>query len=188
MPKMSEKEYEELLAQGVHKEIVYSAPADGDDYTYEVPDVGKEKEKKPNKYGARKVEYDGIKFDSTIEMERYKVLKLLESVGEIHDLELQPSFTLLEKYEWRGVKYRATTYKADFKYKTKDDRIVVEDVKGKPTPEFKLKWKWLMYVAKEYGSPIRFLIVTKAKGQWMEFDDMYEFTKTFHPAKRKDVR
>lgn len=180
MTRMSEKEYEALLAHGVHREVdhtVFAVPADGDNYTYEKP--------KQNKMRNVKTEVDGIKFDSIVESERYAYLKLLEQAGEIHDLELQPSFTLLNKYEWRGIKYRAITYKADFKYQTKGGQTVVEDVKGKPTQEFKLKWKWLMYVAKEYDSPIRFLIVAKAKGKWMEFDSLYDYTKTFPNVGKK---
>ena len=46
------------------------------------------------KYNARKVEIDGITFDSLKEANRYSELKLLEKAGLIKDLTLQPRFNL----------------------------------------------------------------------------------------------
>ena len=160
--RLSEEELTRIMQREGYKEIdhaAYAIPADGDDYTYseELPDVGKEK--KRHKYGARKTEVDGIMFDSAAEAKRYKTLKLLESAGEIHDLALQPKFTLQEPFEFRGVKYRGIGYRADFKYTKRNGQTVVEDVKGKQTTEFKLKWKMLLYIAKGYNSQFEFVIV-----------------------------
>lgn len=97
-----------------------------------------------NKFNAKKVEYNGIKFDSKKECERYKQLKILESNGEIKDLELQRKFVLIPKQEIeyeetlksgkikikRQTIERELSYIADFYYKDKDDNEVVEDVKG----------------------------------------------------------
>lgn len=44
-----------------------------------------------NKYHNKKVIYNGIKFDSKKEMQRYKDLELLESTNYICSLELQKS-------------------------------------------------------------------------------------------------
>lgn len=44
-----------------------------------------------NKYHNKKVIYNGIKFDSKKEMQRYKNLELLESTDYICSLELQKS-------------------------------------------------------------------------------------------------
>ena len=69
---------------------------------------------KQNKYHNKKVEYDGIKFDSVKEKNRYIGLKQLERLGVIQNLqrqvkyELQPSFKLNEKT------IRSITYIADF--------------------------------------------------------------------------
>ena len=41
---------------------------------------------------------------------------------------------------------RETKYLADFAYRTKDGTIVVEDVKGAVTPEFRLKRKLMLHV------------------------------------------
>ena len=55
-------------------------------------------ENKKSKYGANKVEVDGIKFDSQRESERYIELKQLERVGIIKDLQLQVVFELQPKF------------------------------------------------------------------------------------------
>lgn len=94
-----------------------------------------------NKYNATKTEIDGYLFDSRAEARRYQELKLLERVGEIQDLQLQPRFVLQDKFQnpEHGA-IRAIQYKADFKYIEKGETII-EDVKGMETPVFKIKRK-----------------------------------------------
>ena len=86
-----------------------------------------------NKYGAIKTVVNGIKFDSKREASRYIQLKALVESGFIRDLILQPKFTFPIFYDSK----RPVTYRADFSYVADD--IVVEDVKGMITPEFKIK-------------------------------------------------
>lgn len=94
-----------------------------------------------SKYKNKKTIVDNIKFDSKAEANRYIELKLLEKSGKISDLELQPKFELQEKYiNNKGEKVRAITYKADFCY-LEGNKIIVEDVKGVETKEFKIKRK-----------------------------------------------
>lgn len=96
------------------------------------------------KYNTRKVEVDGILFDSKKEAARYVELKLLEQQGEITDLQLQKTYELIpaqyetfERYGKRGHRLkdgkrlieRPVTYIADFVYQ-QDGKTVVEDVKG----------------------------------------------------------
>lgn len=101
--------------------------------------------KKPySKYKAKKVEVDGIKFDSQKEAARYKELKLLEKAGKIKNLQLQVPFVLIPAQYETVISYTPKTHKekkvkklvegqwryiSDFVY-TKDDEIIVEDVKG----------------------------------------------------------
>lgn len=102
-----------------------------------------------NKYRNKKTIIDGIKFDSIAEGRRYKELKLLEKGKYITDLELQPKFELQEKYtNAKGEHIRAITYKADFSY-IENGKIIVEDVKGIETKEFKLKKKLFEYKYKD---------------------------------------
>ena len=83
-----------------------------------------------NKYGARKVTINGIKFDSQAESRRYLVLKDMQERGEIQDLSVHPKYELQAPFVTRwGKKIRAITYTADFLYAI-NSRVVVEDVKG----------------------------------------------------------
>ena len=78
---------------------------------------------KKNKYQAKKVELDGLRFDSKKEAARYGTLKLLQRAGEISDLKVHPSFDL------RVNDQLVCKYIADFSYYL-DDMLIVEDVKG----------------------------------------------------------
>lgn len=106
-----------------------------------------------HKYGARSVEVDGIKFDSQKEAIRYKELKLLERVGKISALELQPRFVLVEKYKnGAGKNIRKMEYVADFRY-IEDGQVVIEDTKGFKTKDYLLKKK--LFEKKFYPLVIR---------------------------------
>lgn len=107
------------------------------------------------KYKNKKVEYEGIVFDSMKEKKRYCELQLLQKQGIISDLQRQVSYELLPAiYEdvtiqlktktkiQRKLVQRATSYVADFVY-TMDGRVVVEDTKGFHTAEYELKKKMM---------------------------------------------
>jgi len=97
-----------------------------------------------SKYGSRKTVVDGIVFDSGREANRYIELKLLQRGGIISNLSLQPKFILQEPFTHAGVKYRAITYVADFRY-LENCAEVVEDAKGYANPLYLLKKKMLFY-------------------------------------------
>ena len=95
-----------------------------------------------SKYGNRIVEYDGYKFDSKGERDRYVQLKMLERAGVISDLQVHVPFQLVPK----DGKERAICYEADFVYMEKGERVV-EDFKGYKTDVYKIKrrlMKWLL--------------------------------------------
>lgn len=95
-----------------------------------------------SKYGAKKTEIDGIKFDSKLEANRYMQLKFLEEVGKIKELRLQQEFELQPKFKDKeGKTIRAINYIADFTYYNDKGEFIVEDTKGFETKEFKLKQK-----------------------------------------------
>ena len=87
------------------------------------------------KYLSKKTVVDNIKFDSKKEAGRYSELKLLEKAGEVKDLKLQVPFCLYVN------NFKICTYKADFVYINKEDKQIVEDVKGFKTPVYRLKKK-----------------------------------------------
>lgn len=95
-----------------------------------------------SKYNAKKKVVDGHTFDSKREAERYCELKLFVRAGEIRDLELQPRFLLQDKFKDKtGTTHRKIEYVADFMYIDKDDKKIVEDVKGVLTDVYKIKKK-----------------------------------------------
>lgn len=86
-------------------------------------------QKKKNKYGAKKVEVDGVLYDSQLEYERFCELSLLQKAGQISKLQYHKQYVLIDKSE-NG---REIDYEADFVYQDKNGKTVVEDVKSKPT-------------------------------------------------------
>ena len=107
-----------------------------------------------NKYNAKKTVVDGIEFDSIREADRYCELKLLEKAKEIRNLELQPRFLLQDKFKDNtGTTHRKIEYVADFMYVDKDEKKIVEDVKGVMTDVYKLKKKMFL---KKYDDQYEF--------------------------------
>lgn len=107
-----------------------------------------------SKYGASKVKFDGITFDSKKEGYRYLKLKDMQKDGEISDLRMQVCYELIPKQvndptlpkSKQRVLERACEYRADFVYKDKAGIIHVEDTKGMRTPEYNIKRKLMLYV------------------------------------------
>ena len=101
-----------------------------------------------NKYHAKKTVVDGITFDSKKEANRYCELKLLERCGKISHLKLQEKFVLIPAQRGLDGKVveRECSYKADFVYFDDDGKYIVEDTKGKRTPEYIIKRKLMLKV------------------------------------------
>ena len=109
------------------------------------------------KYGAKKVEYDGMVFDSKGEMQRYLDLKTLEECGSIQNLRRQVKFVLIPTQrepdiigKRGGVKQgkvieKEGSYTADFVYE-ENGQTVVEDYKGFKTEAYKIKKKLMLWV------------------------------------------
>ena len=109
------------------------------------------------KYHAKKVIIDGVQYDSKREAARAHELSLLESAGEIRNLQRQVRFLLIPaQYEpdittKTGKKKRGRLierkceYVADFCYFDRDGRYIVEDVKGIRTEVYKIKRKLMLY-------------------------------------------
>lgn len=102
-----------------------------------------------SKYHNKKVIYDGIKFDSIKEKNRYIELKLLERAGLIKDLKLQYEFELQPAFTLNNKKIRKISYIADFYYfDNKLNDFIIEDVKSEITKKDKtycLKKKMFEY-------------------------------------------
>lgn len=124
---------------------------------------------KKNKYNAKKVEYDGLLFDSQKEVLRYKELSLLRSEGIISNLQRQVKYILIPTQREPavlgprgGLKQgklleNECSYIADFVYTVNETgEMVVEDVKGYQKGEaykvFTIKRKLMLFV---YGIQIK---------------------------------
>lgn len=117
-----------------------------------------------NKYGNKKVIFDGEVFDSKREALRYQELKLLERCGGISDLRRQVTYELIPVQREKSTRVyskgrkkgqpiegkvieKAVTYKADFVYKDNlTDKDVVEDAKGMRTKDYIIKRKLMLYI------------------------------------------
>lgn len=114
------------------------------------------------KYNNKKIEVDGMTFDSKKEANRYKELSLLQKAGEISGLRTQVRYVLIPsqrevsdevytmgenkgKYKPGKLLERECTYVADFVY-YKDGEVIVEDTKGFRTKEYIIKRKLMLYV------------------------------------------
>lgn len=93
-------------------------------------------QKRMEKYGRIKKEFNGLLFDSTLEANAYQVLKLRETCHFISDLELQPVFVLQDKQP--GM--RAIKYIPDFRFIEREKTVCV-DAKGMRTAAFAIKAK-----------------------------------------------
>lgn len=103
-----------------------------------------------NKYHAKKAEFNGIKFDSKHERDRYVELLLMERANAVHGLETQVKFPLIPKSKYG----REIVYVADFTY-YEDGKLVVEDAKSSITrknPVYRLKRRLFM---ERYDMPIK---------------------------------
>lgn len=96
---------------------------------------------KPHKFGAKAETVDGIRFASKREARRWGELQLLQRAGQIMNLRRQVKFQLVGRdgpiLTPGG---RVAQYVADFVYVDNRNGLeVIEDAKGYPTPEYKLK-------------------------------------------------
>lgn len=114
---------------------------------------------KRNKYNNKKVEIDGIIFDSKKEAKRYSELMLMQKAGEISELRRQVKYVLIPQQRMpdtigprggikRGVVLeKECAYIADFVYFDNQlGRYIVEDTKGFRTDAYIIKRKLMLKV------------------------------------------
>ncbi|MCM3739219.1 DUF1064 domain-containing protein [Oceanobacillus luteolus] len=145
------------------------------------------KRRRRNKYNARKVEFQGMEFDSKAEWEFYMLLK---NDKLVKDIELHPEYTIIEPYkvecgrcDGRGRTFNKRTgnfnkctlcrgygtrekagakYTADFKVTYVDGLEEIIDVKGGPvSKDFPLRRKLF-----EIAAGKELIIAKKTKNGW----------------------
>jgi len=89
---------------------------------------------KGNKFHAVPTRFNGLRFHSSGEAERYSHLLMMERAGLIYSLRRQIPYKLMVNGRL------VTTFVADFVY-YEDGKRVIEDFKGVRTPEYRLKAK-----------------------------------------------
>ncbi|XTR36656.1 DUF1064 domain-containing protein [Paraclostridium tenue] len=98
-----------------------------------------------SKYKNKKVEIDGIKFDSKDESQYYLYLKKQKEDGKIKDFGLQQKFELQPSFKKDGKTYRAITYTVDFAVYKWNGEVEYIDVKGMETQQGLLRKKLFDY-------------------------------------------
>lgn len=115
----------------------------------------------------KKVEYDGIIFDSLSECKYFQFLKQQQEKGLVKSFEMQKTYTLMDKYRHptTGKAIRAITYKPDFEVTYPDDSVEVIDIKGFQTEVFKIKMKLFM---SRYKVPLVLIKYNHRRGTFKE--------------------
>lgn len=106
------------------------------------------KDTNTNKYNAKKVEINGVRFDSKKEAQLYQKLENLQRIGIISELRRQVRFELVPKQKDE----RAVHYVADYVFK-EGDKHVVADCKSamtKKLPAYIIKRKLFKWRYPEY--------------------------------------
>ena len=123
-----------------------------------------------NKYKNKKVEFEGIKFDSEMEKDFYIYLLKNHKKDEII---IQPSYTLIESFrDSEGKLVRAITYKADFEVLG-----VAYDVKGMTLPIFLLKEKLFKYKFPEKKLKVICKAPKYTGKEWIELSELKKIRK-----------
>lgn len=105
---------------------------------------------KKSRYTTYKPIINGIEYDSLMEGRYYLYLLRLKSEGVVKKIERQIAFELQPKFKKAGKIFRPITYISDFVVHYAEGNVDVIDVKGKETPEFKLKRKLFEFQYSDY--------------------------------------
>lgn len=152
--------------------------------SFHLPDA-KEKSKY-SRYGAHKCEINGIIFDSVLEGMFYAHLLTMKRQKVIKSIDMQVTYVLLEGFTHKatGKKVRPITYVADFVIVGSNNEQLVIDVKGKKTPEFRLKEK--MFLAKFPDTEFTCVQYDETLKEWRNLDDIEKDKRARKRAKAKN--
>lgn len=125
--------------------------------------------------------YNGIVFDSQLEMKYYRdVLCPKMESGEVTNYELQKKFELQPGFSRKDKKVQAISYIADFYIEYANGHIEVIDTKGMPDSVAKIKRKMFWY--KYPGVDYRWITYVKKFGGWLD----YEIVKSMRRKEKRD--
>lgn len=98
---------------------------------------------KRNKYGNKKLEVDGVKFDSKLELFCHDLLTKMN-----FEFEFQKKIILIDGFRYNKKAIRPITLTVDFVVKHNDIDYYI-DIKGFATDVSKIKYKMLRYQLKD---------------------------------------
>ena len=127
------------------------------------------------KFNAKKIEYNGIIFDSTVEKNYYIELQQKVKNGEIKSFSIQPKYVLQDKFTKFDKKYREISYSPDFMIINNDDSITLVDVKGFSTPASELRKKLFDYKFRDIK--LVWLTYVKKHGGWVTVEELKKLRK-----------
>lgn len=131
--------------------------------------------------------YDGIIFDSSVEMKYYRDVILPEmEAGHIVKYERQKKYILQPSYMHNGKKVQPIEYKADYYVVFADGREQVIDIKGCPDAVAKLKRKlfWYVYPDIDYV----WIGYSKIDGGWVTYEAIQNGRKERRKLKKAKAK
>lgn len=128
--------------------------------------------------------YDGIVFDSRLEMRYYSevVLPGVDN-GQIKTYELQKKYELQPKFKHDGKTVLPITYVADFYIEYSDGHIEVVDTKGMPDNVARLKRKMFLYHYPDIQ--FRWVSYSKKWGGWLDYETIQSLRREEKRSKNK---
>jgi hypothetical protein len=142
---------------------------------------------KPSKYKAKKTECDGIVFDSMVEMEYYKHLRLRQDLNEIKYFNIQVSYPLLDRFQAStGENIRAIKYKLDFVVMHLDGTVQAIDIKGMSTEVAKIKRK--LFMNKYPKIQLSWISYVKKYGGWIDYFELQKIRRDNKKARQRTIK
>lgn len=123
---------------------------------------------------------DGIKFASDLEMRFY--LYLLEQKDILY-IKLQPEYIIQDPCVYKGKKILKIIYTSDFEVIYKNGQVVIYEVKGFETKEFKIKKK--MFYFRYPDLNLKIVSYSGIDGGWIELDQIMRNRKSRKKEKGK---
>ena len=131
--------------------------------------------------------FDGIVFDSVMEMKYYRdVLCPKVESGEITMVQLQMPYELQPKFIHNGKSVQPIKYIADFYVVYADGREEVIDTKGMPDSVALIKRKmfWFVYPEVDY----KWITYVKKFGGWLDYETVKQLRKEEKKKKAMEIK
>lgn len=135
-----------------------------------------------NKYKNKKIEVDGIGFDSLLEAKYYKYLLEQQKKGHVGSFITQPRYLLQESFKKNGKHYRKIEYVADFEVTLSDGTVEFIDIKGRVLPVFAIKQK--LFERLYPDMTLKLLNYSAKWGGWIELQELERLRKKNKKVKK----